>query len=151
MHHSSAPNYGDFNGDADHVHLLVHNPPKIALSTLVGSLKSVSARRLRQEFSARIHRYLCVWGALLVALPLRLLRGWSLTERDQGLRRTTETLRLTPTTQRDLRRFAPQTTRTRFLLDVNTQVSSQAFAETDPVGVASDLHKVEEDNGCTRS
>ncbi|XLE12293.1 transposase [Streptomyces sp. Pv4-95] len=32
----------------------------MAISRLVGSLKGVSARRLRQEFPAHIHRYL--WG-----------------------------------------------------------------------------------------
>jgi len=31
----------------DHVHLLVAYPPKVAVSTLVNSLKGVSARRLR--------------------------------------------------------------------------------------------------------
>jgi putative transposase len=36
------------NFEADHVHLLVMYPPKVALSTLVNSLKGVSARRLRQ-------------------------------------------------------------------------------------------------------
>jgi putative transposase len=50
----------EFNGERDHVHLLVHYPPKIALSRLVGSLKGVSARRLRQEFPDHIHRFL--WG-----------------------------------------------------------------------------------------
>jgi putative transposase len=50
----------EFNGAADHVHLLVHYPPKVALSRLVGSLKGVSARRLRQEFPDHIRRYL--WG-----------------------------------------------------------------------------------------
>lgn len=39
----------EFNGESDHVHLLVNFPPKVALSTLVNSLKGVSARRLRQE------------------------------------------------------------------------------------------------------
>ncbi|MBZ3913336.1 IS200/IS605 family transposase [Streptomyces acidiscabies] len=48
----------EFNGEPDHVHLLVHYPPKIALSRLVGSLKGVSARRLRQEFPDHIHRFL---------------------------------------------------------------------------------------------
>jgi REP element-mobilizing transposase RayT len=37
----------EFNGEADHMHLLVHYPPRVALSRLVGSLKGVSARRLR--------------------------------------------------------------------------------------------------------
>jgi len=50
----------EFNGDTDHVHLLVHYPPKIALSRLVNSLKGVSARRLRQEFPGHIRKYL--WG-----------------------------------------------------------------------------------------
>ncbi|GGN95211.1 hypothetical protein GCM10011579_095530 [Streptomyces albiflavescens] len=40
----------EFNGETDHVHLLVHSPPKVALSRLIGSLKGVSARRLQQEF-----------------------------------------------------------------------------------------------------
>lgn len=34
--------------EADHVHLLVDYPPKVALSALVNSLKGVSARRIRQ-------------------------------------------------------------------------------------------------------
>ncbi|MDL2409378.1 IS200/IS605 family transposase [Rhizobium calliandrae] len=36
------------NGQDDHVHLLVHYPPKMALSKLVNSLKGVSSRLLRQ-------------------------------------------------------------------------------------------------------
>jgi putative transposase len=39
----------EFNGETDHVHLLVRYPPKISLSALVNSLKGVSSRRLRQE------------------------------------------------------------------------------------------------------
>lgn len=51
----------EFNGERDHVHLLVHYPPKVALSRLVGSLKGVSARRLRQEYPEHIRKYL--WDA----------------------------------------------------------------------------------------
>jgi putative transposase len=40
----------EFHGEANHVHLLVRFPPKVALSRLVNSLKGVSSRRLRQEF-----------------------------------------------------------------------------------------------------
>ena len=36
----------------------MHYPPKVALSRLVGSLKGVSARRLRQEFPDHIRKYL---------------------------------------------------------------------------------------------
>lgn len=48
----------EFNGEHDHVHLLVHYPPKVALSKLVNSLKGVSARRLRQEYAPHVRKYL---------------------------------------------------------------------------------------------
>src|ERR1019366_3093817 len=41
----------EFNGERDHVHLLINYPPKISISKLVNSLKGVSSRRLRQERS----------------------------------------------------------------------------------------------------
>lgn len=47
----------EFNGESDHVHLLVEYPPKVAVSTLVNSLKGVSARRLRQERPDIAERY----------------------------------------------------------------------------------------------
>lgn len=50
----------EFNGESDHVHLLIHYPPQVALSRLVGSLKGVSARLLRKEYPEHIRRYL--WG-----------------------------------------------------------------------------------------
>ena len=39
-----------FNGKANHVHLLVNFPPKVALSELASLLKGVSSRRIRQAF-----------------------------------------------------------------------------------------------------
>jgi putative transposase len=39
----------EMNGEGDHVHLLVEYPPKVAISSLVRSLKGVSSRMLRQE------------------------------------------------------------------------------------------------------
>jgi putative transposase len=47
----------DSNGEDDHVHLLVEYPPKVALSTLVNSLKGVSSRRLRQRHPDIAARY----------------------------------------------------------------------------------------------
>ncbi|HEY9864963.1 MAG TPA: IS200/IS605 family transposase [Candidatus Obscuribacterales bacterium] len=41
----------EFNGEDDHVHLLFQYHPDIALSNLVNNLKSVTSRKLRQEFS----------------------------------------------------------------------------------------------------
>jgi putative transposase len=46
----------EFNGEDDHVHLLVEYPPKVAVSALVNSLKGVPARRLRAEFTGRVNR-----------------------------------------------------------------------------------------------
>jgi putative transposase len=53
----------EFNGEGDHVHLLVHYPPQVALSRLVNSLKGVASRRLRVEYASHIRRYL--WGGHL--------------------------------------------------------------------------------------
>jgi len=46
-----------FDGEDDHVHLLVNYPPKIAISTLVNSLKGVSSRMLRKGFPILAKRY----------------------------------------------------------------------------------------------
>lgn len=48
----------EFNGEEDHVHLLVHYPPKVARPALVNSLKDVSSRYLRQEFTGRVNRFI---------------------------------------------------------------------------------------------
>lgn len=40
----------EFNGEDDHVHLLVNYPPKVAVSSLVNSLKGASSRVLRSQF-----------------------------------------------------------------------------------------------------
>ena len=46
----------EFNGESDHVHLLVNYPPKVCLSKLINSLKGVSSRKIRQEFpSVKYH------------------------------------------------------------------------------------------------
>jgi putative transposase len=47
----------EMNGEGDHVHLLVAYPPKVAVSSLVRSLKGVSSRMLRQERPDIIQHY----------------------------------------------------------------------------------------------
>ena len=39
----------EFNGEDDHVHLLINDPPKVASSNLVNSLKGASSRILRTK------------------------------------------------------------------------------------------------------
>ncbi|QYD68135.1 IS200/IS605 family transposase [Paraburkholderia edwinii] len=53
----------EFDGEHDHVHLLVNYPPKVAVSALVNSLKGVSSRMIRQKNYPGIRRKL--WGGAL--------------------------------------------------------------------------------------
>jgi putative transposase len=52
----------EFDGEKDHVHLLVNYPPKISVSKLVNSLKGVSSRLLRKHHPD-LHRY--YWKGML--------------------------------------------------------------------------------------
>ena len=47
----------EFNGEPDHVHLLINYPPTISISKLVNSLKGVSSRRLRKANPEMQHNY----------------------------------------------------------------------------------------------
>lgn len=47
----------EFNGEADHVHLLVSAHPAMNLSSLVGNLKTVSARYARALHAEHLKRY----------------------------------------------------------------------------------------------
>ncbi len=40
----------EFNGESDHIHLLIEYPPRLALSKIVNSLKGVSSRLLRKKY-----------------------------------------------------------------------------------------------------
>jgi len=50
----------EFNGEHDHVHLMIHVHPKLAISNLVGKLKGKSAYYIRQEFRKELRTKL--WG-----------------------------------------------------------------------------------------
>lgn len=47
----------EFNGEADHVHLLVDGHPAVNLSRLIGNLKTVSARYCRANFATHLARF----------------------------------------------------------------------------------------------
>jgi putative transposase len=47
----------ELDGENDHVHLLIEYPPKLAISTLVNSLKGVSSRLLRQHLPSISKHY----------------------------------------------------------------------------------------------
>ena len=48
----------EFDGEDDHIHLLVNYPPKVAVAALVNSLKGVSSRLLRLKNYPSIRRML---------------------------------------------------------------------------------------------
>lgn len=50
----------EFNGEDDHVHLLINFPPKLALANLVGKLKGKSAFFIRREYWKEVKKML--WG-----------------------------------------------------------------------------------------
>lgn len=47
----------EFDGEADHVHLLVDYPPQVQLSKLIANLKTVSSRLIRKEFESHIRQF----------------------------------------------------------------------------------------------
>ena len=47
----------EFNGEEDHVHLLINYPPTKQLSKLVNSFKGVTSRKLRQKYEGITDRY----------------------------------------------------------------------------------------------
>ena len=53
----------EFDGEDDHIHLLVNYPPKVAVSVLVNSLKGVSSRMIRKKNYPSIRKKL--WGGAL--------------------------------------------------------------------------------------
>jgi len=46
----------EFNGEKNHVHLLVNYPPKTSISKLVNSLKGVSSRKLRTDYKDDLNK-----------------------------------------------------------------------------------------------
>jgi putative transposase len=46
----------EFNGEADHVHLLFRTKPTVQLSKLVNNLKTVSSRLIRKDYSRHLNR-----------------------------------------------------------------------------------------------
>ncbi len=46
----------EFNGEDNHIHLLFQYLPQMELPKFIGNLKSVSSRRLREEFSTVVEQ-----------------------------------------------------------------------------------------------
>lgn len=74
----------EFNGEADHVHLLVSYPPTLAVSTLVQRLKGRTAYVVRREFTgACVRAHMCghLWSPSYFAVscggaPLSIIKQY---------------------------------------------------------------------------
>jgi hypothetical protein len=85
----------EFNGEADHVHLLVHYPPKAAVPKLVNSPKGVSARIPRRDFTGRMNTHRDHPRAPLAPVLLRSILRRSATVDHPAIHPTTATPGLT--------------------------------------------------------
>jgi putative transposase len=47
----------EFNGEVDHVHLLIRYHPQVELSKFIANLKTVSSRLIRKDFTAYLATY----------------------------------------------------------------------------------------------
>ncbi|MGK7926414.1 MAG: IS200/IS605 family transposase [Spirulina sp.] len=47
----------EFNGEENHIHLLFQYHPNILLSKLVNNIKTVTSRKLRQEFAEQVNKF----------------------------------------------------------------------------------------------
>ena len=72
------------DGEADHVHLLVEYPPKLAVAALVNALKGTSSRVLRKvrpDLAGKRYRHGVLWAPSYFAAsasgaPLAVLREY---------------------------------------------------------------------------
>lgn len=63
----------EFNGEADHVHLIVSTHPTVAIASLVSNLKTVTARRMRSEFAEHLKPFYwkpVFWSAAYAAFSV---------------------------------------------------------------------------------
>ena len=73
----------EFNGESDHIHLLINYPPKICVSKLVNSLKGVSSRKLKEKYPELKQYYLknALWSPSYFAgscggAPLNIIKQY---------------------------------------------------------------------------
>lgn len=47
----------EFNGESDHIHLLIEAHPSMELSKVINNIKTVSSRMVRKEFKSYLEKY----------------------------------------------------------------------------------------------
>jgi putative transposase len=71
----------EFNGEADHVHLLLEYPPKLSISQMVNALKGVSSRRYGQAGHPKPYGKSSLWSpsyfvSSVGGAPLEILKSY---------------------------------------------------------------------------
>ena len=71
----------EFNGEADHVHVLIEYPPKLSISLMVNTLKGVSSRRYGQAGYAKPYGKSALWSpnyfvSSVGGAPLEVLKSY---------------------------------------------------------------------------
>jgi putative transposase len=70
----------EFNGEPDHVHVLIEYPPKLSISQIVNALKGVSSRRYGQSGNKKPHKE-ALWSPSYFAVsvggaPIEVLKQY---------------------------------------------------------------------------
>jgi len=71
----------EFNGEPDHVHVLIEYPPKLSISQMVNALKGVSSRRYGQAGHPKPYGRDALWSPSYFAssvgpAPLEVLKRY---------------------------------------------------------------------------
>lgn len=71
----------EFNGEADHVHVLIEYPPKLSISQIVNALKGVSSRRYGQAGFKKPYGKAALWtpsyyASTIGGAPLEVLKRY---------------------------------------------------------------------------
>ncbi|MBR8832233.1 MAG: IS200/IS605 family transposase, partial [Chlorogloea purpurea SAG 13.99] len=71
----------EFNGETDHIHVLIEYPPKLSISVMVNSLKGVSSRRYGQAGYSKPYGKDALWSpsyfvSSVGGAPLEILKAY---------------------------------------------------------------------------
>ena len=71
----------EFNGESDHIHVLIEYPPKLSISLIVNSLKGVSSRRYGQAGYPKPYGKSALWSPIYFVsavggAPLEVLKSY---------------------------------------------------------------------------
>ena len=71
----------EFNGESDHIHVLIEYPPKLSISQMVNALKGVSSRRYGQAGYSKPYGRDALWspsyfGSSVGGAPLEVLKQY---------------------------------------------------------------------------